>query len=238
MLSPPSFAYGFGSYGAVCAWEPAWAPRGGFKLTFRVSPLNCGGFSRADLFPVMTFRAIAFLLFLLASSFANLQAQADEQVLNGIAAVVNSDVITFSEVEEMVGPREKALEDQQLTGKDLADKVKALRLQAVQVLIDNKLIIQEFAKNKYSIPDYIVDQQVEARRKEISGNDRQAFIRTLMAQGMSMDRFRSMVRDEIIVQAMRQESVKNDTIIAPGAIQKYYREHTDEFSTRRKSISA
>jgi len=151
-------------------------------------------------------------------------------VLNGIAAVVNSDVITFSQVQDMVGTRERSLEEQ-LKGQDLADKVKQLRMSAVQVLIDNQLILQEFAKNKYTIPDYVVDEQVQTRIKEQFGGDRAAFIRTLGAQGMTMERFRKMVRDDIIVQAMRQRSVKDDTIIAPQKIQEYYTKNIDQYST-------
>jgi len=155
---------------------------------------------------------------------------AEEQVLNGIAAVVNSEVITYTQVQELVGTREKSLEEQ-YKGQDLADKVKELRLAAVQLLIDNQLILQEFEKNKFSIPDYVVDEQVQGRIKEQFGGDRAAFIRTLAAQGMTMERFRKMVKDDIIVQAMRQKSVENDTIIAPGKIEQYYHKNLAAYSS-------
>lgn len=178
----------------------------------------------------MSLRPVVLSLLFVLPLFANPRAQAEEQVLNGIAAVVNSNVITYSQVQEMVGTREKSLEEES-KGQDLADKVKQLRMSAVQVLIDNQLILQDFEKNKFSLPDYVVDEQVQARIKEQFGGDRAALIRTLGAQGMSMERFRKMIRDEIIVQAMRQRSVKDDVIIAPGKIDEYYHQHTDEYST-------
>ena len=157
-------------------------------------------------------------------------ARADEQVLNGIAAVVNSDVITFSQVQDMVGSRERSLEES-YHGQDLADKIKDLRLSAVQILIDNQLILQDFEKNKYTLPDYVVDEQVQDRIKQQFGGDRAAFIRTLEAQGMTMERFRKMVRDGIIVQAMRQKNIKDDdTIIAPQKIEEYYRQNIAQYS--------
>jgi len=177
----------------------------------------------------MTFRPAVAALLVLALFCAGV-ARAEEQVLNGIAAVVNSDVITFSQVQEAVGPQERALAEE-YKGQDLTDKVKALRMAAVQMLIDNQLILQEFDKNKYSIPDYVVEEQVQSRIKEQFGGDRAAFIRTLSAQGMTMDRFRKMVRDGIVVQAMRQKSVKDDTIIAPAKIQEYYEKNLDQYST-------
>jgi len=156
--------------------------------------------------------------------------RAEEQILNGIAAVVNSDVITYSEVQELVGTRERSLEEED-KGPDLADKVKQLRLAGVQLLIDNKLIIQDFNKNKYSVPDYVVDEQVKDRIKSQFGGDRAAFIRTLDAQGMTVEKFREMVRDDIIVGAMRQKNVKEDTIISPQKIEAYYEKNHDQYST-------
>jgi peptidyl-prolyl cis-trans isomerase SurA len=178
-------------------------------------------------------RFTIFCLLLLGLPFALTGALADEQVLNGIAAVVNSDVITYSQVQDVVGTREKTL-DEQFTGQALADKVRELRIAAVQLLIDNQLILQEFDKNKYTIPDYVVDQQVQERIKEQFGGDRQAFIRTLGAQGMTMDRFRKMVHDDIVVQAMRQKSVEDPTIISPVKIQEYYEKNIKDYSTPEK----
>jgi peptidyl-prolyl cis-trans isomerase SurA len=179
----------------------------------------------------MRARFIIFCLLFLGLPLTG--ALADEQVLNGIAAVVNSDVITYTQVQEVVGTRERSLAEQ-YTGQELADKVKDLRMAAVQLLIDNQLILQEFDKNKYTIPDYVVDQRVQERIKAQFGGDRQAFIRTLQAQGMTMDRFRKMVHDDIVVQAMRQKSVTDPTIISPRKIEEYYENNRKDYSTPEK----
>jgi peptidyl-prolyl cis-trans isomerase SurA len=178
-------------------------------------------------------RSAIFPLLFLLISLGPARIRAEEQVLNGIAAVVNSDVITYSEVQQVVGTREGTLASQ-YTGQDLADKVRDLRMAAVNLLIDNKLILQEFNKNKYSIPDYYVDEQVRDRIKGQFGGDRAAFIRTLAAQGMTMDRFRSMVRDDLIVSLMRQKSVHDDTIISPEKIHEYYETNIKDYTKPEK----
>jgi parvulin-like peptidyl-prolyl isomerase len=175
-------------------------------------------------------RAALFALAILLPALGQTEARAEEQVLNGIAAVVNSDVITYTEVQELVGTREKSLTDT-YKGPDLADKVKDLRIAAVNLLIDNKLILQEFNKNKFTIPDYVVDQRVQAQIKEQFGGDRAAFIRTLAAQGMTMEKFRDMVRDDIIVTAMRQKSVEVNTIVSPVKIHEYYEKNIASYSS-------
>jgi parvulin-like peptidyl-prolyl isomerase len=179
----------------------------------------------------MRARLALFFLFLLGLPMSGLRA--DEQVLNGIAAVVNSDVITYTQVRDVVGTRERTLAEQ-FSGQELSDKVRDLRMAAVNLLIENQLILQEFDKNKYPIPDYVVDQQVQERIKAQFGGDRQAFIRTLQAQGMTMDRFRKMVHDDIVVQAMREKSVQDPTIISPKKIEEYYSQNVKDYSTPEK----
>ena len=157
-------------------------------------------------------------------------AGAEEQVLDGIAAVVNGEVITFSQVRELVVSREMALR-QTLQGQALADKIKETRLAAINDLIDRQLVLQDFQKNKFNIPDYAVDDHINTIIREQFKGDRLAFIRTLQAQGYTLQRFRKVETDKMIVQAMRQRAVKNDPILSPSKVERYYAEHSAEYST-------
>jgi parvulin-like peptidyl-prolyl isomerase len=157
-------------------------------------------------------------------------AGAEEQVLDGIAAVVNGEVITFSQVRELVVSREMALR-QTLQGQALADKIKETRLAAINDLIDRQLVLQDFQKNKFTIPDYAVDDHINTIIREQFKGDRLAFIRTLQAQGYTLQRFRKVETDKMIVQAMRQRAVKNDPILSPSKVERYYAEHSAEYST-------
>src|SRR5437667_11461031 len=83
----------------------------------------------------------------------------EPQVVDGMAAIVNGDVITYSQVRALSAPREKLLRSQ-LTGQDLENKLKEVRQLALKDLIDRRLIIQAFKKESYQIPDHVVDQRV------------------------------------------------------------------------------
>src|ERR1700687_6473696 len=80
-------------------------------------------------------------------------AAGDPEVVDGVAAVVNGEVITFSQVRGLVGPREKLLRAQ-FSGEELIKKVKEARQAALQDLIDRQLILQAFKKENYQIPDH------------------------------------------------------------------------------------
>src|SRR5205809_8080465 len=67
----------------------------------------------------------------------------EPQVVDGVAAVVNGDVITYSQVRMLSAPREKLLRSQ-YTGQELANKLKDARELAVKDLIVRRLAIQSF----------------------------------------------------------------------------------------------
>ncbi len=172
------------------------------------------------------------LFFALLLLFAR-PVPAAEDVLDAMAAVVNGDVITFSQVRDVVEDRVKSVRSQYPKGgKEYFDKVTQIRLEALNDLIDRQLILQEFEKNKFVIPDYIVDEQVQGIIRQDFGGDRSAFLRTLEAQGYTLEKFRKNEKEKIIVQAMRQKNVPDNLIIPPRKIEEYYEKNRAEFTTQ------
>jgi len=157
----------------------------------------------------------------------------EAQVVDGIAAVVNSDVITFSQVRQLSAPRERLLRSQ-LTGQELLNKIKEARDLALKDLIDRRLIIQAFKKESYQIPDHIVDQRVHDIIRENFGGDRNTFIKTLEAESYSLGEFKEKELERIMVQAMRSHNVKTNMIASPTKIEDYYRKHHEEFTSKEE----
>jgi parvulin-like peptidyl-prolyl isomerase len=158
---------------------------------------------------------------------------ADMEVIDGIAAVVNTDIITYSQVRGLVAPREKLLRSQ-LKGDELVKQLKEVRQAALKDLIDRQLIIQAFKKESYQIPDHYVDQRMHEIIQESFGGDRNTFIKTLEAQNYTLGEFKKLETERMIVQAMRMKNVKRDTIASPAKIQEYYRTHREEFTAKEQ----
>src|SRR6202012_3690641 len=144
---------------------------------------------------------LLFFLFVAVGFLVPQIKAADAEVIDGIAAVVNGDVITFSQVQEVAAPEEQSLK-QQFTGQELIDKIKETRLAVLNDLINRQLILQEFKKKEFQLPDYVVEEQVQEIIKDEFGGDRQAFVRTLQAQGYSLNKFRDKEKEKITVQVM------------------------------------
>ena len=157
----------------------------------------------------------------------------EPQVVDGIAAIVNGEVITYSQVRSLSAPREKLLRSQ-LTGKDLENKLLELRQLALRDLVDRRLVIQAFKKESYQIPDHFVDQRMQEIIRESFGGDRNTFVKTLEAQNYTLGEFKQKEMERMIVAAMRSHNVKTNSIVSPIKIEDYYRKHHEEFTTKEQ----
>jgi peptidyl-prolyl cis-trans isomerase SurA len=154
----------------------------------------------------------------------------EAQVLDGVAAVVNNQVITFSQVRELTGALENSLKAN-FSGSALLDRIKEVRMRAVNDLIDRQLILQEFQKMKGEIPPHAVDDRINSIIREEFGGDKSAFLRTIAAQGFTLARIRKMEEEKIIVQAMRSREAKAEPMISPGQVESYYRQRIQDWTT-------
>lgn len=180
-----------------------------------------------------SFTAALGVFALLFSPLCRDALAAEGQVVDGIAAVVNGDIITFSQVRGLSGPRERLLHSQ-FKGEELAKQIKEARAAALKDLIDRQLIVQSFAKEKFELPDYFVEQRVNEIIRENFGGDRQTFIKTLQAQNFSLSQFKKEEKERIIVSAMRSKNVKLATVIPPAKIAEYYAKHRSEFTSKEQ----
>jgi len=172
----------------------------------------------------------AFPLFTAVLFFSICTLVAEEEIVNGMAAIVNNEVITFSQIRELVSAQEKSAAEL-LQGQALMDKVKELRKAAVQDLINRTLILQDFKKKELSIPEYAIDDSIQKVIREEFGGDRSTFIRTLQSQGYSLTRFRQVQKDKIIVSAMRGSKAKDNYVISPVKIRTFYEKNREVYTT-------
>ena len=156
-----------------------------------------------------------------------------QEVLDGLAAVVNDQPITFSQVRELVGPKEKAIVEQ-FQGKELNEKIKQIRTEAINELIDRQLILQYFKEKGYQLPQYLIEDRIATIIREEHQGDRAAFARKLAAYGLTIERFRKEEMDKIIVQSMRSQAVKAPSSIPLEKMKAFYKEHLADFTTEEQ----
>ena len=158
-----------------------------------------------------------------------LSALAQPVVIDGVKGVVSSRVVTFSEVEDYSRPAADALRRQYAAEPDVfQQKLNETLNDSLEQLVENALILKSFETEGYKLPDSVVDEMVQERIRDRFG-DRITFMKTLQAQGLTVEQFRKQVREQYIEAALRNQNVQREIFISPYKIENYYRANPDEF---------
>jgi parvulin-like peptidyl-prolyl isomerase len=173
-----------------------------------------------------------FFLMAIAVTWNGTSVQAEE-MLDGLAAVVNQEAITISKVWEHIGPKRRAVKES-LRGQELAEKLQQLQQEALNELIDRKLIVDYFKQKGYQLPGYIIEDRIATVIREEHQGDRTAFSRKLASFGYTMERFRKEEMEKIIVASMRKQAVKVNPVISTERLRAFYHQHQSDFSSPEK----
>lgn len=157
------------------------------------------------------------------------RAGAAPELVNGIVAIVGETVITEREARQFIEPAIVALERQPgITRQAYNERAMEIYKDGLNQLIERQLTLNDFKASGYSFPDSIIEDFVQERIRERYG-DRVKLIKTLEAQNMTYDQFRSDIRDQFIVEQMNLKNVASAVIISPFKIESYYKDHQEDF---------
>ena len=172
-------------------------------------------------------KAICILAVSLTGFVGGAHAQAD--LANGIAVIVNDQVVTFSDVRNHVGPAMELLREQFATKPQvMVQKMQDTLKEGTEQLVERKLILNDFKVSGYNIPETVIEDTIQDRIRERFG-DRNKLTRTLHAEGLTYEGFRRQVREQIIVEALRNKYVSSEILISPQKIENYYAANREQF---------
>jgi len=150
---------------------------------------------------MLRWAALAAALAAGATAPAGAAAPAGGQHVDGVAAVVNDDVILQSDVEEQLYLL--LARAQQQPDSDMVD---TLRRQVLDQLIDDKLIVVEAQKQGMTVSDVevnrVVEQQLAQKVQELGGE--QAFRDQLRRENTTEDKLREKYHKDIRLQMLGQ----------------------------------
>lgn len=110
-----------------------------------------------------------------------IESRGEQQNLAGVAAIVNNDVVTYSEVEEFVKPQENAARAK-FTGAELTAEIKRIRAAGVEALINRALVHEAFVKVRKGVPHATFEEQVNIVTEELCHSDPAAFMKWVKEQ--------------------------------------------------------
>lgn len=147
------------------------------------------------------------------------QAPAGDQFVDGIAAIVNKDVITLREVNVATAEARRELASQKIQAPNDRD----LQRQVLQRLIMDRVQQQEAARMNIRVTDEQVDQAINgiAQRNRITIAAMQAEIKK---SGTTWDAYRDGLRKELQLDRMRQRAVDSTIVISDAEVDAYLKE--------------
>lgn len=153
----------------------------------------------------------------------------DPPFRQGIAAEVESKVITFEELRREMDPLIPRIRESARSRADFQQQMENLYFEVLQNLIDRVLIVKEFAEREYNIPQTFVENEFDRILIEDFENDRARFLSYLQSQGKNVREFRSDLRERIVVSVMRSEKRRSQSQISPERIEQFYNENKLNF---------
>jgi parvulin-like peptidyl-prolyl isomerase len=169
---------------------------------------------------------------------------AEPELVNGVQAVVDDSVVTFTDVEIMTMPAEKVLYDRYHSQTEVFLKKRSdARNDSLEQLIERQLILHDF-KVTFGQPERQaiidkeinkeVDQELDAEIRARTGGNRTTFMQTLQAEGYTLERHRQQIRDRIIITWLRQKNISSELIVSPHRVEVYYLAHREEFKVQEE----
>lgn len=162
---------------------------------------------------------LGLLMFTLAgTSVAQTNTPSSRQplLIDAIAVVVNTDVITLKELEERLRLVEQRLKRQNIQ----PPAPDVLKKQLMERMIVNRAQMQLARETGIRIDDLLLDRAV-ARIAEQNQLTVQGFRDQLEGEGLSFARFREEVREEITLQRLREREVDNKIQITESEVDNF-----------------
>jgi peptidyl-prolyl cis-trans isomerase SurA len=164
------------------------------------------------------------------TAFPVLSAETDEgTVVDRIVAIVNDDIVTLSEVNEVFEPYAEKIRAYGY----LPDKEKEMlfgaREEIVNQLVEKKLADQEINKAGIVVEDNEVDSAIERIKKRSYWTDEE-LRENLARDGLTLEQYRLRMKKQIQRARLLDYKVKSKIIITNEDISAYYQNHPEKYS--------
>ena len=142
------------------------------------------------------------------------------KIFDRVVAKVNTEIITLSSIEARV----QALKQKYMENVD----EKQILQEALDTMIDEKLLIQHGKKMGFEIDDITVDAAIKNIEKKNSLEEGQLEF-MLESEGRSIDAYKNHIRDQILVSKVTRFEMGSRLSLSKRKIAKYYHDNQKEF---------
>ncbi len=150
-------------------------------------------------------------------------------IVDRIAAIVNQEVITLSEVEKWSVPLQKEIEAADRLEK--REKVNEICRKVLEKLVEDKLIEQEAKKTGIKVSSKEVESTIEEIKRQ-NGSTQEELEKALAKEGMTLEAFKQQIEKRLLRNRLVSWSVKVEPKAGEKELLDFYQKHVDRYQTR------
>jgi peptidyl-prolyl cis-trans isomerase SurA len=177
---------------------------------------------------------------LTAGAVIGAAAQVQAQLVTGIEAIVHDSIITREDVEAKTAPAADVLWRTYRNQPEVfAKKVAEVRNENLEELVERQLILRDFQTGYNFKVDEIekeiqkeIDKDIQDEIREGYNGSRVAMLQTLQARGITLEKHRQQIHDNIIIGFLRQKNISSEIIVSPHKVETYYQAHLDNYKVQ------
>lgn len=150
----------------------------------------------------------------------------DIQYPNGIAAVVDTRVITMEDLHYKLSPFVRQLQKECTSAAQFQEKLNPLAQEVLDKMIDDILLVNSFnSDKKMRIPHSFLENHYTKFLVEHFQGNRSNYLEYLEAEGKTDRDVREQQKEEVIIGFLRSRMRRSEATISPEKIQKYYEDN-------------
>ena len=161
-------------------------------------------------------------------------AAAHGAVMDGLAAKVDNECITIGDVLAEVRRNPAARESFVAAARDKA-KLDELYKNAINALIDRKLILKAAAEKKMDMQEWVIDNRVREIVKDNFNGDRNELEAELQKSNTPFEEWRNVIKEDLIIAGMRYQIIeKYVQNVSPSAMREEYEKNRARYVDESK----
>jgi peptidyl-prolyl cis-trans isomerase SurA len=154
------------------------------------------------------------------------------EIIDKIFAVVNGEIITYSELKSAENEMTNFLA-QQYKGEELEKQVNEMKKNLLNRLIEQKLILS-YAKEKNYDVDGVVELIIKDIKKQNNINSDEELKAALASQGLDYEEWKKQLKETQIQQQFIRDKIGSKIKIDSSAIMEYYKKKIDDYTIPEK----
>ena len=147
---------------------------------------------------------------------------------DGVAATVNGEVITFSDVRQELAEMEKQAPAEFSDQERKLGRIGLLQ-EATRHLVEQELLYAEVKNRKLNLPKEYLDQRMQGLVNERFGGDWKTFNAYLVDSGRTLEDYRKIVSEQVGARLLVENLVNQSIVVTAQEIADYYRANPEQF---------